>query len=285
MQCIYNRADKFYLNEYMPVIRLLPLSAILLLCGCASTSGYHNPQDPLEPLNRGIYQFNDTLDRTVIKPVAEGYKAVVPAPGRTMVNNFFSNLNDVLVTVNDVLQLKLKQAVSDFGRVLINTSVGAFGLVDAATVAGFEKHDEDFGQTLGYWGISSGPYLVLPVLGPSSVRDGIGLYVNGIPDPIYRTRPILVRDEVIVADGIRKRTNLLDEENILETAQVDRYSFLRDAYLQRRQSLVYDGNPPHQKYEDEEEDDTSIPPSSSKPAAPPAGGNVTSPAGQKQNSD
>lgn len=251
----------------MAVIRFLAISALLGLGGCASTSGYHNPQDPLEPLNRSVYAFNDTVDRAVLKPVAKGYKAAVPPAGRIMVNNFFSNLNDVVVTVNDVLQLKLVQAVSDFGRVLINTTVGAFGLADAATKVGFEKHDEDFGQTLGYWGISSGPYLVLPLLGPSSVRDGIGLYMDGKTDPIFLTRPILARNEIIVGNGIRRRANLLEQESLLETATVDRYSFLRDAYLQRRQSLVYDGNPPRPKYEDE--DDDAPPAPAGQPAPPP----------------
>ncbi len=257
----------------MAAIRLLPLSAtIALLSGCA-TSGYHNPQDPLEPLNRGVYKFNDALDKAVLKPVAKGYKAVVPAPGRTMVNNFFSNLNDVLVTANDLLQFKFGQAASDFGRVLINTTVGAFGLADAATATGFPKHDEDFGQTLGYWGISSGPYLVLPFFGPSSVRDGVGLYMDGTQDVVFRARPIAARNEIIVVNGIRKRTNLLEQESILEEAQVDRYSFLRDAYLQHRQSVVYDGNPPRQKYEDEDDDDMSAPPQGGKSAPQsPAGG-------------
>ncbi len=249
----------------MPNARHVPLLAAIFLSGCASTSGYHNPDDPLEGWNRGVYKFNDTLDRNVVKPVAKGYTTVVPTPARVMVNNFFSNLNDVVVTVNDLLQLKFVQAFSDSGRVLINTTIGAFGLVDAASVAGFPKHDEDFGQTLGYWGIASGPYLVLPVLGPSSVRDGVGVYVDSIPDPIYLTRPVPARYEVIVANGIRKRANLLEAEGLVEAAVLDRYSFIRDYYLSHRENLVYDGNPPRKKhkYEEEEEDDSAPQP---KPA-------------------
>jgi phospholipid-binding lipoprotein MlaA len=236
----------------MSIFRLHLLLAILLLSGCA-TGPNANPQDPFEPMNRDIYKFNDALDRAVVKPVAKGYRAVVPAPGRTLVTNFFSNLDDVLVTLNDILQLKFRHAVSDFGRVLINSTVGALGLADAATAVGLEKHDEDFGQTLGYWGIGSGPYLMLPILGPSTVRDGIGLYVDSFPSMITQTRPIHLRNQAIIAKGISNRSNLLEQEKLFDTAIIDRYSFLRDAYLQHRQSLVYDGNPPRPKYYEDDE--------------------------------
>ena len=245
--------------------RFYALPVFLLLSGCAATSGVHNPQDPFEPLNRSIYKFNDALDKAVVKPVAQGYQAVMPAPGRTMVNNFFSNLDDVVVTLNDVLQLKLGQAVSDFGRILINSTLGALGLADAASATGFAKHHEDFGQTLGYWGIGNGPYLMLPILGPSTVRDGIGLYADGVTSPATYTRPVITRNEIYVGDGIRKRTNLLENENLLDTAQIDRYSFLRDSYLQYRRNLVYDGNPPRPKYEDEDDSPPAPTPAPVKP--------------------
>lgn len=243
-------------THYMPLPRPVTLVAALLISGCASTSGYHNPKDPFEPLNRSVYKFNDALDKAVLKPVAKGYKAVVPATGRILINNFFSNLDDVLVTLNDLLQFKLAQAVSDSGRVLINTTIGAFGLVDAASASGFAKHNEDFGQTLGYWGVGSGPYLVLPVLGPSSVRDSVGIYADTITAPTYNLKPT-PRNELFVVDSIRLRSNLLDQENLLDTAVIDRYSFIRDAYLSHRQNLVYDGNPPRQKYDDEDDNGTS----------------------------
>lgn len=237
----------------MPISRLPWLVSLLLLSGCASTSGFNNPQDPFESMNRSIYKFNDALDRAVVKPVAKGYRAVVPTPGRIMVTNFFSNLDDVLVTLNDILQLKLKHAASDFGRVLINTTVGALGLADAATAVGLKKHNEDFGQTLGYWGIGSGPYLMLPILGPSSIRDGIGLYADSFPSMITQTRPIRVRNQAIVIKGISNRSNLLEQEKLLDTAVIDRYSFIRDAYLAHRKNLVYDGNPPRPKYYEDDE--------------------------------
>jgi phospholipid-binding lipoprotein MlaA len=237
----------------MSISRLNLLVPLLLLSGCASTSGFQNPQDPFESMNRSIYKFNDALDRAVIKPVAKGYRAVVPRPGRTMVTNFFSNLDDVLVTLNDLLQFKFRHAASDFGRVVINTTVGALGLADAATAVGLKKHDEDFGQTLGYWGFSSGPYLMLPILGPSSVRDGIGLYVDSFPSMITQTRPIHVRNQAIILKGISNRSNLLEQEKLFNTAIIDRYSFIRDSYLQHRKSLVYDGNPPRPKYYEDDQ--------------------------------
>jgi len=265
-------------NEFMPISRLLTLLAITLLGGCASTSGYHNPKDPFEPLNRSVYKFNDSLDKAIVKPVAKGYNTVVPVTGRTMVSNFFSNLDDVLVTLNDVLQLKLVQAISDGGRVLINTTIGAFGLVDAAAASGFQKHHADFGQTLGYWGIGSGPYLVLPLLGPSSVRDSVGLYTDTITAPTAHLRPIL-RNQLFIADNVRQRSKLLENENILDTAEIDRYSFIRDAYLARRQNLVYDGNPPREKYEDEEEGDSAplkAPGTKTQPDKTPGSGSAAS---------
>ena len=159
-----------------PLAIITAVMAVGLFGGCASTP--HNPDDPFESFNRGVYQFNDTADKAVIKPVATAYHAVVPKPVRTGVSNFFSNLNDVVVVFNDVLQFKLKQAVSDSARVIFNSTFGILGLIDIASDAGIPKHNEDFGQTLGYWGFNSGPFLMLPLFGPSSFRDGIGLAVD-----------------------------------------------------------------------------------------------------------
>lgn len=235
-----------------PIRSLLPL-AVLLLGGCATT--HVNPQDPLEPLNRGVYQFNDALDRAVVKPVAKGYNFVMPAPGKMMVTNFFSNLDDVVVAVNDLLQLKLKQAVADTGRVAVNTTVGLFGLVDVATHVGLEKHNEDFGQTLGYWGVGPGPYLVLPLFGPSTVRDGIGDYADSFLGVWHQVDDVESRNQLLATDLLNQRARLLDDEALLNEAVLDRYTFIRDAYLQRRLNRVYDGHPPRPKYEDEDEDE------------------------------
>lgn len=232
----------------MPVIRPFILIASLVLSGCASSN---NPKDPFEGFNRGVYKFNDTLDRAVLKPVAQGYNTLLPDPARKMVHNFFSNIDDIFVTGNDLLQLKFAQAASDFTRVWVNSTFGIFGLFNVAHK--LEKHNEDFGQTLGYWGVGSGPYLVLPLLGPSSVRDGTGLAVDSYYGVIENIEDIPIRNTLYVTNKIDQRAQLLDMEKILEDTVVDRYSFIRDGYLMRRQSLVYDGDPPRVKYDEDEE--------------------------------
>jgi phospholipid-binding lipoprotein MlaA len=236
----------------MPLLRISLLLTSLFLTGCSSIniSAYAQQKDPFESFNRGVYAFNDTLDRAVVKPVAKGYVAVMPSPAKTMVNNFFSNLDDVVVTANDLLQFKFRQAISDGCRVIFNTTFGVFGLINITDR--LEKHNEDFGQTLGYWGVPSGPYLVLPILGPSSIRDGTGRYMDGFVSVINNTSHMPTRNSAWAAEGINTRANLLDQEQVLDEAVIDRYSFIRDAYLQRRQSLVYDGNPPRPKYDEDE---------------------------------
>jgi phospholipid-binding lipoprotein MlaA len=234
-----------------PTIALVCLLASLTLCGCASTG--HNPKDPFESFNRTVYKFNDTVDKAVAKPVAKGYTTVVPEVGRTMLYNFFSNLNDVTVTLNEFLQFKIAEAVSDTGRVVVNTTVGLLGFADVASKVGLEKHNADFGQTLGHWRLGSGPYLMLPLLGPSSVRDGAGLYADTLASVMSKVKNVDTRNEAYVTNLIVKRAALLSDETVLDEAAIDRYSFIRDAYLQRRQNLVYDGNPPREKFDDDDD--------------------------------
>jgi phospholipid-binding lipoprotein MlaA len=238
----------------MSSTRIYLLLVSLALGGCASTQGERNPKDPLEPFNRSMYKFNDTVDKAVLKPVAKGYNTIIPEPGKIMVTNFFSNLDDIIVTINDLLQLKLAQAASDGTRVLFNSTFGILGLFNITDR--LEKHNEDFGQTLGYWGVSSGPYVVLPFFGPRTFRDSIGLYADSYASPIRLIPNIPTRNEMYVTRTISLRAGLLDNEKILEEAAIDRYAFIRDAYLQQRQSLVYDGNPPREKFDDEENSDT-----------------------------
>lgn len=241
-------------NHTITPMRALLLVAALALSGCASSK---NPADPLESFNRSVYQFNDTLDKAIAKPVARGYQQVVPKVGQVMVTNFFSNLDDVVVTFNDLLQLKFTQAASDGSRVLFNTTFGVFGLIEITTR--LPKHHEDFGQTLGYWGIGSGPYLMLPILGPSTLRDGTGRLVDTQPSQMGSIQHIPTRNQLYLLNGVSYRTELLEQEKLLDEAALDRYAFIRDSYLQHRQSLVYDGHPPREKYEDEGEDD-ELPP-------------------------
>lgn len=228
---------------------ILILSVALLLTGCASTPN-SDPRDPFESTNRKIYKFNDALDRNVLKPVAKGYNTVLPEPVKTLLHNFFSNLDDVTVTLNDLLQLKFKQAASDGSRVLFNSTFGIFGLLNVTDR--LEKHNEDFGQTLGYWGIGSGPYLMLPFFGPSTIRDGVGLGGDSLTGVITNIPDIPTRNSLYATDKIHVRAELLDREQALDEAS-DRYAFLRDFYLARRQNLVYDGDPPRAKYIDEED--------------------------------
>ena len=214
---------------------------VAALSGCAAGP---DPRDPLEPFNRGVYKFNDTVDKAVLKPTAQGYAAVVPDPVRGGVTNFFQNLRDVTNAFNDLLQGKFSAAATDVGRVVVNSTVGILGVFDVASRVGLTKHNEDFGQTLGVWGLRDGPYLVLPILGPSTVRDSGGLVVDYFTDPEFYIFPHAPENYVVA--GVRLvnvRANLLDSEKIFDAAATDRYTFLRDAYLQRRRSLIHDGNP------------------------------------------
>ena len=216
---------------------------VSLLAGCATG---RDPRDPFESLNRGIYQFNDGLDKAILKPVAEGYRAILPQFVRSSVSNFFSNINDILVALNNLLQGKFATAYSDFGRIAINTTIGLGGLFDVATEAGIEKHDEDFGQTLGWWGFSDGPFIMLPFFGPSNMRDTGGRVVDFFTDPITYVRPTGVRWGLWGTRVVSRRAELLDASTILEAAALDPYEFVRDAYAQRRRNLIYDGAPPRE---------------------------------------
>jgi phospholipid-binding lipoprotein MlaA len=226
---------------------LCSLISLTMLGGCASTG---NPRDPIEPLNRGVYQFNDALDKVLLKPAAEVYRGVLPQFVRTSVSNIFSNINDVIVALNNLLQGKFIDSVSDVGRIAVNSTIGVLGIFDVATHLGMEKHDEDFGQTLGYWGIGDGPYLVLPFFGPKNLRDTVGLFVDYKTDPITYIDPTRDRNIVRGVRIVNRRSELLETSKILETAALDPYEFVRDAYLQRRRNLVHDGSPPPEKDDD-----------------------------------
>ena len=222
--------------------------AALLAGGCASTG---NPKDPLEGFNRAMFALNDDLDKIVIKPAAQGYQAVLPELVRHGVANFFANIGDVFIAVNDVLQGKVPDAINDVGRVLVNTTLGVLGLRDVATELGVEKHEEDFGQTLGAWGVGEGAYIVLPFFGSRTIRDSFGLALDLHFDPVSNMNPIPDRNTLIVTRVLSDRTQLFAAEKILDEAALDRYSYVRNAYLQRRRNQVFDGNPPRHRDEDE----------------------------------
>lgn len=223
----------------------------LLLTGCASQAN----KDPLESINRGVYKFNDVTDKAVFKPVATAYKTVTPSPIRTGVNNFFSNLGTITNVVNNLLQFKFANAFSEAGRFVINSTFGLAGFIDVAGMDKIAVHKEDFGQTLGYWGVGSGAYIVLPFVGPSTVRDATGLAVDtATSDPITYTHnigEIRLHNQLRAAQFIDKRTELLDAKDIVDEASLDPYAFMRDAYLQRRASLIQDGLVPGELIKDE----------------------------------
>jgi len=220
------------------------LIALLALSGCAT----NNPRDPLEPFNRAMFQFNDKLDQVALKPAAEAYIKLPPFV-QTGVGNFFGNLGDVPTAINNFLQGKVADGLSDVMRVAVNTTFGLGGLLDIGTEAGLYKHSEDFGQTLGKWGVRSGPYVVLPLFGSSTLRDTAAMPLDIEADPWHFTRPMRWRIAGSVVRVVDRRAALLDASNLLEEAALDRYVFVRDAYLQRRQSKVYDGEPPESAYE------------------------------------
>ncbi len=221
---------------------LLGVAASLALAGCAANG---DPRDPLEPMNRGIHSFNESFDKNLLKPVAQGYDTVMPRFAKTGVRNFFSNLGDVTVLANDILQLKLEQSSSDFLRLTFNSTFGFLGLLDIASEMGLSKHNEDFGQTLGRWGVDTGPYLVLPFLGPSDFRDTVGTTVDTQYTDLVRNHDgVATRNQAMALRIVSRRADLLDAIEAIDRAALDGYEFTRDFYLERRKALVYDGKPP-----------------------------------------
>ena len=234
------------MRRWRPSLRT-SASALVLLAAAGCSTVATDPRDPFEGFNRAVYAFNDGLDEVAVKPVSRAYKAVAPEPLRGMVRNFFSNLDDVFNGANNVLQGKFLDGWTDWFRVIVNTSLGVLGINDVASDMGLEKHNEDFGQTFAVWGVGDGPYLVLPFFGPHTLRDAGGLVLDWELDPVVRARPIALRNSLIATRLVSKRTDFLDASRMLDEAALDRYVFLRDAYLQRRRSLIYDGNPPRER--------------------------------------
>ena len=213
------------------------VAASAVLTGCA-TGPNRNPNDPLEPMNRAMYTFNDTVDTNIAQPIAKGYQKVTPTPVRTAISNFFSNLGDLGNIANNLLQLRITDATEDLMRVAMNSVFGVGGLIDIATPAGLPKHHQDFGLTMARWGVPSGPYLVLPVFGPSTIRDGVGRAVDVRFNLLNYIEPA-VRNPMYIAQFISARSDLLGATDLLKQAALDPYSFVRDAYLQQRKSLTY----------------------------------------------
>lgn len=245
--CAYNAPTLSALQTTMkPLSHILLLLSCLYLTACANNV-YKEPQDPWQGMNRGIYKFNDAIDRAILKPVAKGYDKVIPKPIDKGVDNVLSNIGDVVVLFNDILQLKLVQSASDAGRLLLNSTLGLAGIFDVASPLGMPKHNEDFGQTLGRWGTPSGPYLVLPFFGPSTLRDSVGILPDGAVNSVVLNEiGIDELDERLIYSGIsivNVRQSLLGASDLLDNSGADPYTFLRESYLQRRGNLVRDGAP------------------------------------------
>jgi phospholipid-binding lipoprotein MlaA len=227
------------------------LSIVLLLAGCATGS---NPRDPLENFNRSMFTFNDNLDRVALKPVATAYKNVIPSIVRTAIGNFFGNLDDVRTALNNLLQGNLEDGFTDVMRLAVNSTLGIGGLIDLGSEYGMSKHKQDFGATLGVWGVQSGPYVVLPFFGASTVRDAAALPVDFKIDPWWvLVYPVSWRNTGVLVRVIDERAAVLNLSNLIEDAALDRYEFIRDAYLQRRANKINRGRPqPSPAYSDDE---------------------------------
>jgi len=250
------RIDKFPASGRMIAMLLLLTSVLLTGCSTVSvekikdkadqtldvlstkTNIGKNPRDPLEGFNRAMFSFNDTVDAAVVKPVAEAYRAATPGFVQAGIGNFFSNIGDVWNAVNNLLQGRVNDSATDVMRFAVNTTIGIGGLIDIGSAAGMPKHNEDFGQTLGRWGVKSGPYLVLPVFGPSTVRDAFAMPVDMYGDLWYYKRPMYIKNIGSVVRLVDKRASVLDAGSLLEEAALDKYVFFRDAYLQRRAGQV-----------------------------------------------
>jgi phospholipid-binding lipoprotein MlaA len=230
-------------------MRLVLLVLLAALGGCATTGEERDPRDPFEGFNRGVYQFNETFDVYLAQPVARAYVAVLHQEIRSRVGNFFSNIQDIFIGVNNFLQGKFENGVNDWARFTFNSTIGLLGIHDVASDMGLEKHNEDFGQTFGRWGVPPGPYLILPFLSSSTVRDASGTAIDWWVAPLTEVRPVALRNTLYGVYFVNTRADLLEAGRILEEAALDKYVFQRDAYFQRRRSLIYDGSPPREKLE------------------------------------
>ena len=202
--------------------------------------------DRLEGFNRAMFAVNEGLDTVLVKPVAQAYDFAVPLPAKAGVGSFFGNIAGIRNVLNNALQGKLANAGNDFGRLLINSTVGIFGLFDVASELGLEKHDEDFGQTLAVWGWNESDFLFLPILGPRTVRDTGGWVVDAYTDPTWYTlrKSVAARNSLLALRFVDVRASLLPSDKVVEEAALDKYAYVRDAYLQRRRNLIFDGSPP-----------------------------------------
>ena len=255
-------------------VAVLALLAFLAGCATVPPNAGQDPRDPLESFNRQVFEFNEGLDKVVLKPLAQVYDAVLPVPVQECLSNGFSNLREPSNALNNLLQGKGSAAVSDVCRFAINTTIGLLGCFDVATRMGLEKSREDFGQTLAVWGVGNGPFLVLPLFGPSTIRDTAGIGVETVLDVNFWINNVSVRNTIFGVRTVSFRHELLKADDLISDAALDKYTFIRDGYLQRRRNLVYDGNPPREKDPDDEEDEPTADEGKGRPGPPAAGSDV-----------
>ena len=237
------------MSTNLPLRRVvLPVLCAALVAGCAAAP---SRDDPFEPMNRASYAVHQVVDGYVVKPVAQAYVDYAPKLVQTGIRNFFGNIDDFFSFINGMLQNKPEKAGNDLGRVITNTAFGFLGLIDIASDAGIPKGNEDFGQTFGYWGIPQGPYLFIPVFGPTTVRDGTGWIIRAYTTPVGYIPDVPTRNILWGLGFLDLRASALQAESLVEQASLDKYTFIRRSYLQRRQYLVYDGAPPPPKEDDE----------------------------------
>jgi phospholipid-binding lipoprotein MlaA len=262
---------------------VVALVLLAFLAGCATVppNAGQDPRDPLESFNRQVFEFNEGLDKVVLKPLAQAYGAVLPVPVQDCLSNGFSNLREPSNALNNLLQGKASEAVSDVCRFAINTTIGLLGCFDVATRMGLEKHREDFGQTLGVWGVGNGPFLVLPLFGPSTIRDTVGIGVESVLDVNFWINDVAVRNTIFGVRTVNFRHELLKADELISEAALDKYTFVRDGYLQRRRNLVYDGNPPREKDPDDEEGEPKAGEGKGRPGPPAAVPDVNPPSAPK----
>ncbi len=223
--------------------RLLAGGAVVLFC-CGVALAEENPRDPYEGFNRSMFAVNEVIDKYATKPLAQVYDKAAPLPVKAGTSNFFGNVGDLWIGTNNALQGKFGDAGIDIGRLLINSTIGIFGLFDVASELGLEKHEEDFGQTMAVWGVGGGGYLFWPVIGPRTLRDTAGWVVDSYVDPVWRARPTASRNSMVTLRFVDIRASLLPSDKVVDEAALDKYAYIRDAYLQRRRNQIFDGRPP-----------------------------------------
>ena len=220
-------------------MRLIICVAIVLFASGCATTGAYDERDPLEGLNRGVYSFNQGIDKILFNPLGKLYRAITPEFVDKGITNFFSNLNEISVIANDILQFKVKQAFSDAARFVFNSTLGLLGFFDVSSTMGLDKHDEDFGQTLGVWGVGSGPFLMAPFFGPTTLRDATGFIVDqGILNPVFYLDNDELRAGLLTINYIDFKSDLLITDKLIEDAALDEYEFIKNAYFNKRESQI-----------------------------------------------